>query len=271
MSVITIAEHMDGLMLKAEILAVGDELCYGRVYDVNSFWIADQLTRLGVLVQRITCVRDDEEDDALKSSLPRGSNYVFITGGLGPTEDDRTLAALSKFTGKRVVVSEAILRVLSERRKIPYSAFQPHHLKMASTLEGAECLPNPVGWAPVTILNVNHCTVCVLPGPPNEAQACFNEHIVGRIRATTKQRSLARRVKVNMYESEVTPILKKLSTEIKGLYAKPLVSEGSRERGLPIEIITFGDTEALCKEKYDMVFHKLKELIESRGREIIEA
>ena len=48
--------------VRAEIIAIGDELCYGKVYDTNSFWIADQITRRGALVQRIVCVRDNLDD-----------------------------------------------------------------------------------------------------------------------------------------------------------------------------------------------------------------
>jgi len=260
------------LALKAEIVAVGDELCYGRVYDVNSFWIADQLTRRGVLVQRITCLRDNEEDivEALRSSIPRGSDYIFITGGLGPTDDDRTLAALSKFSGKRIRVSETVLSVMSERRGIPHNAFLPYQLKMASTLEDCECLPNPVGWAPVTVVRVNNCTVFALPGPPKEVQACFMELLADRVQAATGHRSLARRVRVTMYESELTPLINEVSKSVDGVYLKPLVGEGNREQGIAVEIITFATTDKACQRKYEAVFHRLKELVESRGRGAFE-
>ncbi|MBS7609658.1 hypothetical protein KEJ19_03685 [Candidatus Bathyarchaeota archaeon] len=72
--------------MKAELIAVGDELCYGRSYDTNYFWLADQLTHLGVLVRRITCIRDEEEIcHVLMDSIERQSDFIFIAGGLGPT------------------------------------------------------------------------------------------------------------------------------------------------------------------------------------------
>jgi molybdenum cofactor synthesis domain-containing protein len=81
------------LSTTAEVFAIGDELCYGRVYDTNSFWLADQLTRRGVHVQRITCLRDKKEEifEALRNSLNRKPTFILITGGLGPTQDDLTL------------------------------------------------------------------------------------------------------------------------------------------------------------------------------------
>jgi nicotinamide-nucleotide amidase len=260
------------LVLKAEILAIGDELCYGRVYDTNSFWMADQLTRRGVLVQRITCLRDSEEEiiDALKSSVSRGSDFVFVTGGLGPTQDDRTLAALSRFSGRRIRVSETVLSIMSERRKIPHGTFQPHQLRMASTLEDSECLPNPMGWAPVTIVKLDNCTLFALPGPPKEVQACFTELLAGRVQEATGQRSYARRLQVTMYESELVPLIGEVYNTVEGIYLKPLVSEGNREQGLAVEIITFATTDTICKEKYETAFLKLKALVESKGRKIIE-
>ncbi len=260
------------MTVKAEILAIGDELCYGRVYDTNSFWIADQLTRRGVQIQRITCLRDDEEEiiDAIKSSRDRKANFIFITGGLGPTQDDKTLAAISRLTGKRIKVSEAVLGIMGEKRKIPHGSFQPHQLRMASTLEDSECLPNPTGWAPVTIVKLDNSTIFAMPGPPKEVQACFTELLAGRIQEVTGYHSFARRIQVTMYESELIPLVEDIHGLVEGIYMKPLVGEGSREQGLAVEIITFAPTDELCRKKFDAVLRRLRELVEGRGRKIIE-
>jgi len=260
------------MTVKAEILAVGDELCYGRVYDTNSFWIADQLTRRGVLIQRITCLRDNEEEiiDALKSSQDRGSDFIFMTGGLGPTQDDRTLTALSRLTGRRIKVSEAVLGIMGEKRKIPHGSFQPHQLRMASTLEDSECLPNPTGWAPVTIVKLDKSTIFAMPGPPKEVQACFTELLAERIQEATGHRSYARRVQVTMYESELIPLVEEVHSLVDGIYMKPLVGEGNREQGLAVEIITFAPTDEICRRKYDIALCRLKELVEGRGRRVTE-
>jgi nicotinamide-nucleotide amidase len=260
------------LIIKAEIVAIGDELCYGRVYDTNSFWLADQLTRRGIFVQRITCLRDDEQEicKALGEAVTREHNFIFITGGLGPTQDDKTLSALSKLSGKRVIVSETVLKIMSERRNISPESFLPHQLKMISTLEGAECLPNPVGWAPMTILKLGSQTIFVLPGPPKEVQACFNEHIADRIQEATRRRSYAKRIFVTMYESELTPLINEVLETVEGVYLKPLVGEGNREQGLGVEVITFDLTDEGCLHKYQAALSKLKELVVKKGRNVLE-
>ena len=260
------------MVVKAEILAIGDELCYGRVYDTNSFWLADQLTLRGVLVQRITCIRDDEDEicSVLRDSLSRRPSFIFVTGGLGPTEDDRTLSALSKLSGRRVVVSELVLKIMGERRGIPPSGFLPHHFKMSSTLEGAECLINPVGWAPVTVLKLEGSTVFVLPGPPRETQACFNEHLANRVQEATGHRSYAKRVFVTMHESELSPIVDQVSKAVEGIYLKPLASEVGREQGLAVEIIAFDRTDEGCLQRYEAAVAKLNELVIKKGRTVLE-
>ncbi|MFC1507541.1 molybdopterin-binding protein, partial [Thermoproteota archaeon] len=79
-------------LFNIEILAIGNELCYGKVADTNSFWLADQLTRAGGLVTKITCIRDSEEQicQNLKEIIEREVDFLVITGGLGPTNDDKT-------------------------------------------------------------------------------------------------------------------------------------------------------------------------------------
>lgn len=256
----------------AEIFAVGDELCYGRVYDTNSFWLADQLTRRGVLVQRITCLRDIKKEicDALRDSLDRSPTFLFVTGGLGPTQDDLTLSALSGLSGKAVVTSELVLRIMSERRKISPGNFNPGQIKMASTLEGAECLINPVGWAPVTVLKLGGSAIVSMPGPPREVQACFNEHLAKRIEDATGIRSYGKRVRVTMYESELAPLVSEVTKNLEGVYLKPLVGESTRDQGLPVEVLAFDRSDEGCQRKCEVAVAKLRELVTQKGRELLE-
>lgn len=217
-------------------------------------------------------MRDDEDEicSVLKDVLSRGPSFILITGGLGPTEDDKTLSALSRLSGRSIIVSETVLKIMSDRRKIPPDSFLPHHFKMSSTLEGAECLPNPVGWAPVTALRLGGATLFVLPGPPREVQACFSEHLASRVQETTGHRSYAKRVFVTMFESELSFIVDAVSRAVEGVYLKPLVSEGSREQGLAVEIIAFDRTNEGCYKRYEAALTRLKESVTQRGRTVIE-
>ena len=256
----------------AEIFAIGDELCYGRVYDTNSFWLADQLTRRGVLVQRIMCLRDNKSEicSSLRSSLEKSPRFIMITGGLGPTQDDLSLSAIAELSGKSIVASELVLRVMSERRMIPLDLFNASQLKMMSTLEGAECLPNPLGWAPLTILELDDSTIISMPGPPKETKACFNEHLAKRIEDATGFRSYGRRVRVTMFESDLAPLVEETAKTFKGIYVKPLVADSTREQGLLVEVLAFDCSEEECHQKCDAAVTKLKELLVQRGKDLFE-
>lgn len=261
------------MTVQAEVLAVGDELCYGRVYDTNSFWLADQITRLGGFVHRITCIRDDIDEicSVLKEITSRKPQFIFITGGLGPTEDDRTIEGLSKFTGRRIIIDQRALNTLAERRKMHTSQLLPGHIKMASTLEGAECLLNPVGAAPLTIIRMGETSIFIMPGPPREVQGCFSTYLAKEVQNVTHLCSLAKRLTVTMVEAEIAPLISQVLKTMPGVYMKSLVGEYVPNVGLPVEIITFGGDEEDCKRKYDETLKAFEELVRQKGKKIIES
>mgnify|MGYP005647123109 CR=1 FL=1 len=255
------------LSARVEIIAIGSELCYGRIYDTNSFWIADQLTQLGAAVQRITCVPDKIEDicTVFEESLKRQPDFIISTGGLGPTFDDLTIESLSKVTGREIVMDGKILRSMAERRGTTVEELPPNLVRMARTIKGSTCLANPLGWAPITIISCGKTMIIALPGPPREMKACFNEHIAPIISRRTSYRSVAKRVIVKMFESKVSVLTNQVMQEIPAVYMKPLVGEFDREKGLPIEIVVFAINEEECNAKMKKAIESLRILINEKG------
>jgi len=255
------------LSISVEIIAIGSELCYGRIYDTNSFWIADQLTQLGAAVQRITCVPDKIENicTVFGESLKRQPDFIISTGGLGPTFDDLTIESLSKVTGREIVTDRKILELMAERRRTRVENLSPNLVKMACTVKGAKCLANPVGWAPTTIVSCGKTTIIALPGPPREMKACFNEHIAPIISRRTHYRSVAGRVVVKMFESKVSELTNQVMQEIPAVYMKPLIGEFDLEKGLPIEIVVFAINEEECNAKMKRAIECLRSLVDEKG------
>src|SRR5436309_15649584 len=89
----------------AEILTIGDELTRGEIVDTNSAWLAERLTLLGLHVRWMTSTTDDAADlgAALRQAAAR-ADVVVCSGGLGPTEDDRTVDVLSSLLGVEPVI-----------------------------------------------------------------------------------------------------------------------------------------------------------------------
>ncbi|MBS7609659.1 hypothetical protein KEJ36_04375 [Candidatus Bathyarchaeota archaeon] len=77
----------------------------------------------------------------------------------------------------------------------------------------------------MTIFKLRNSTIFAFPGPPKEVQACFNDHMGRCIGESTGLLSLARRIYVNIYESELSPLVKEVVGSFRGVYIKPLVSQ----------------------------------------------
>jgi len=255
------------LPVHAEIIAIGDELLYGRVHDTNSFWLAEQLTQLGLKVQRITCIGDNVETivSALEEALKRGNTFIISTGGLGPTQDDRTIEAASTFSQRPITTEGTILQALAARRNVPIENVPPTIRKMSQTLEGATCIPGVTGWAPATIFQKNGTTFILLPGPPREVKELF-QTASKIILEKSHQRSVAARITVNVYESQVAPTTERIMNKLPGTYLKPLVGQYTPGEGLPIDIIAYGDTEEDCRTKLEKAKQMLQEELGDRVR-----
>jgi len=166
----------------ASILAVGSELLGTTRLDTNSLWLTGELEAIGVRVVRKACVGDAWE--ALLAELGWALDrapLLVVTGGLGPTEDDRTKEALSALLGRRLVRDEAILEGLRERWRKRGREMPGVNAKQADVLEGAVVLPNRRGTAPGYLVETEGKVVVLLPGVPWEMKALFTESVRPRL------------------------------------------------------------------------------------------
>jgi nicotinamide-nucleotide amidase len=161
---------------RAVILVTGSELVRGERTDLNGPFLARESLRLGFDPARILIVGD--RPDQLSAALAEGleADLCLVSGGLGPTHDDRTVELLARVTGRQLIVNEAlegeiggVSRMLAERLRRPYVDFEPGVRKQASVPDGAVSL-GLAGTAPGLLLDHEGCVVVVLPGPPRELQ-----------------------------------------------------------------------------------------------------
>lgn len=162
----------------AEIITVGDELLIGQVIDTNSAWLGKQLNTIGVAVNRITSVRDDEGEilDAVDTALSR-SQIVLMTGGLGPTKDDITKTTLCKYFNTRLVfnqeVYDNVIRILAGR--IPMNELNK---SQAYVPESCKVIQNSVGSASISWFNHHNKVLVSMPGVPQEMKAAMTKDIL---------------------------------------------------------------------------------------------
>lgn len=162
----------------ASILAVGSELLGTTRLDTNSLFLTGQLEALGIRVVRKACVGDGWVD--LEAELAIGLDrapLLVVTGGLGPTEDDRTKEVLAKLLGRTLRRDEAILTRLKERFRRRGMEMPQVNEKQADVIDGGVVLQNPRGSAPGCLVDSGGKTVVLLPGVPHEMQAMFIDSV----------------------------------------------------------------------------------------------
>jgi len=170
------------------IVAIGDELVGGFTLDTNSHWMSERLRLLGYPVKRVTQIRDKPREivEQLGRELDDADvTHVFLSGGLGPTPDDRTFAALAEALGRELVIWEET-RARIERRVrrmhsmglLESSDVTEGNLRMARIpAEPKHVFKNRRGMAPGTLYEVGGKRIFVLPGVPLEMKGIFTEEI----------------------------------------------------------------------------------------------
>ena len=185
-------KNMSGTFVKTtgpaivEIIAVGNELLNGSVRDGNSFWLIERIMDLGGVVGRVSILPDDQDlvaqevRTALGRAVGKPPEVLLLTGGLGPTVDDLTVAAVAQGMGLPLVMHdqarEMIRRAyddLAAQGVIAQGGLNPPREKMALLPQGATALANPAGTAPGVLVHAEAAIVVCFPGVPREMEQIF--------------------------------------------------------------------------------------------------
>lgn len=213
-------------------MVIGDELLAGFTLDTNSHWLAERLRLLGFPLLRISTVKDREADivAALRRDLEEPEiTEIFCCGGLGPTPDDRTFAAVAAALARELVIDDAVrarierrVRNMHEAGLLESDQLTEGNLRMARIPAGAtEVFRNRRGMAPAVLYEAGATRLFVLPGVPLELKGVFSEeiepkHLAGRSAAAVKELRFQFAIEARFY-----PVLKALER------SHPEVSVGS--------------------------------------------
>lgn len=155
----------------AAILAIGDELLSGRTRDANIHYLAGWLTERGVLLQEARIVGDDQAMIVRSlNALRPFYDYVFTSGGIGPTHDDITADAVSAAFGVPCVAHPGAVAMIKDWYRTHEMEATPARLRMARMPEGAELIQNPVSGAP----GIRMENVFVMAGVPKIFQGMLH-------------------------------------------------------------------------------------------------
>ena len=171
--------------MEASLILIGDELVSGKIPDTNGTWLAQQLSRQGIRPRNISLIKDDEE--GLTRALSQARNHtdiVVVTGGLGPTPDDRTKTILSHFFSAPLehhISAEEMVRQHYARRNRPIPEGNSYHLLP----RGFAPLFNHCGLAPGLLLDKKGKTFAFLPGVPREMKMMAERELFPRLPVAT--------------------------------------------------------------------------------------
>ena len=167
---------------RIELLTLGDELLLGLTANSHLAFIGRELSKRGVELARNVTVGDAAADIAaeVRASWAH-ADVVIITGGLGPTCDDRTREVVAAVLGEELVFDPAIEHAIAERFARFGRLMTPNNRKQAFKLARGEVLANPNGTAPGLWFSSDRKALVMLPGPPNELQPMFTEQVLPRL------------------------------------------------------------------------------------------
>ncbi|NBW87885.1 MAG: damage-inducible protein CinA, partial [Planctomycetia bacterium] len=239
--------------MRAEIIAIGDELVTGQRLDTNSRWLAAELGVLGVDVACHTTVADTLEAgvEAFRAAAGR-ARIVVGTGGLGPTADDLTRDVLTALAEVPLELSNSALAAVEARFASRKAPMPESNRRQALFPRGSRIIPNPDGTAPGIDLEVrcggSPCRIFALPGVPAEMRTMWQATVAPAVLAMQPEEATVVQRRIKCFGAGESAI----EAMVPGLIARgrdPLVGITAHEATITLRIAARGSDTARCQEK----------------------
>ncbi len=263
-------------ILTAGILTIGNEVLDGLVVDTNANWMELRLVALGVKNVRLACVRDDiGEIGRGLDFLLETCDLILTSGGLGPTHDDMTLAAIAQRfelpmceNPEALAIVKRQYQILFERGIVESPEITDSRRKMAIIPEGALPLDNRVGGAPGVKLSIGKAIIFCLPGVPSELKFIFENSVIPWIKENVSSSYVEKVVYFpirdeTMFAPHIDPVMKKH----KGVYIKSMPATYGTSNVLKVWVSARGENDS---ELHDLVESAIASLEEATGLKTIE-
>lgn len=228
--------------MQAQVISIGTELTTGQALDTNCAWLSDRLISLGVTVTRHTTIADHQSEiaTAVADACSR-SDVVLITGGLGPTPDDMTRAALAEAAGVGLVRDEASVQLIAGFFARMERPMAPSNLVQAMIPATAMVLDNPHGTAPGVRIAIGSAMVFAMPGVPREMKPMFESHAAPWIMSHPNRRAIAIRV-IRTFGDGESNLAERLG-ELLDPSRNPAVGTTASEGVISVRIVATANTQ----------------------------
>jgi len=246
----------------AEIVCLGNELLIGVTTNTNATFIGEKITKLGIEVRRVTCIRDDLElaVEFFLELFERKPDIVIVSGGLGPTYDDIQLEVLSKATNIELVKNSKALKQIKDFYKLRNLSLTEDRVKMAYLPANAIAFDNNIGSAPGCYFKHEEMNIYCLPGVPTEMKDIMNRHVIPQLKELNRSELFEKKFQIfGCAESQLAPFIKELKDEFEDLYIKSHPAYKDKQ-GIVIHISGVGD---IAKAQVKTAIKKLRECFEN--------
>ncbi len=183
--------------MNAEILAVGTELLMGQIANTNAQYISSRLADLGINVYYHSVVGDNPNrlKQSLNLSLER-SDFVIMTGGLGPTKDDLTKETVANVVNRELVIHNESLKSIEDFFAKINRSMAENNKKQAYFPVDSIIMKNDKGTAPGCIIEKNNKVIFMLPGPPFEMKNMFEQSVVPYLQSKSNEKIMSKHLRI---------------------------------------------------------------------------
>ena len=248
-------------MANAEILTIGTELLLGEIQDTNSQYLAKALNLAGFDIFRITTVGDNilRIQSAILEGFMR-SDIVITTGGLGPTIDDPTRAAVAKALNQKLIFHKVLWTQIKNRYKLLEQIPTENNKRQAFLPESAIYINNPVGTAPGIIAEKDKKTIISLPGVPSEMQYLFEKSVLPFLQEKYPQNQIIFSTIIHTYglgESRIDELISDLEK-----MNNPTIGLAAHASQVDIRVTAKANSESNARRLISPIINSLQEKLQ---------
>ncbi len=249
-------------MNKVVIISIGDEILIGQTINTNASFIGEKLTSIGFEIDRIFVVGDNKEKILETFSLAEKlGDFIFVTGGLGPTHDDITRTCILEYFKTRLRFDEETferIKRLFERRNIPMPEI---NREQAMVPEISKVIPNDYGTAPGYDIARNGKRFFIMPGVPYEMKGMMEKTILPELQDYIKSKNIYYNQK-NLYTTGIPEsALYTQLQDLRPLFEEVKVAFLPSQFGVKIRLSMRSDSEEKNLQKIKFVEEKIRERV----------
>lgn len=238
--------------ITSSILVIGNEILSGRTQDINVQFMANKLSKIGIKLEEVRIIPDIQLQIIDNVNLLRKKhNYVFTTGGIGPTHDDITSESISKAFNREYIVNKKAYKLLE--KFYSNNKINAGRLKMTKMPEGSKIIKNPLTIAPGFYIE----NVYVFPGVPKIMQKMFQQ-VLKKLKSNKP--IISKTINTNIYESIISESLTNIQHKYKNCEIGSYPRFNFKKKSADVNIVVSGNNIINIQSAVKEIITSIKKL-----------